>query len=123
MGLMTLKELPLDIQEFTRIIDRNLLYADKTRYIYDLVKSETRNYFLFRPRRFGKTLLICTFEELFTGNRERFQGLWIDQSDYAFPKRPVLSLSLSLESGSPELFQQNLIDRLKFIAQTASNRN
>jgi hypothetical protein len=61
-------------------------------------------------------------EELFSGNRERFKGLWIDESDYTFPRRPVLSLSLSLESGSPEIFQLNLINRLKDIAQAAKLR-
>ncbi|MDR2141015.1 MAG: AAA family ATPase, partial [Deltaproteobacteria bacterium] len=83
---MTLKKLPLGNQSFGRIIDRNLLYADKTRYIYNLVKSEDRNYFLSRPRRFGKTLLLSALEELFTGHRERFKGLWIDGSDYDFPR-------------------------------------
>ncbi|MDR2142382.1 MAG: AAA family ATPase, partial [Deltaproteobacteria bacterium] len=119
---MTLKELPLGNQSFARIIDDNLLYADKTRYVYNLVTSKERNYFLSRPRRFGKTLLLSVLEELFTGHRERFQGLWIDGSDYDFPRFPVLRLSLSLESGSPEIFQQNLINRLKDNAQAAKLR-
>ncbi|MDR2141425.1 MAG: AAA family ATPase, partial [Deltaproteobacteria bacterium] len=114
-----MKKLPLGALSFARIIDRNLLYADKTRDIYELVKSETRSFFLSRPRRFGKTLLLSALEELFTGHRERFQGLWIDGSDYDFPRVPVLKLSLSLESGSPEIFQAKLINRLKGIAKDA----
>jgi hypothetical protein len=52
--------------------------------------------FLSRPRRFGKTLLIDTFDELFRGNRELFKGLWIDtDSDYAFERHPVLKLNMA----------------------------
>jgi hypothetical protein len=76
--------------------------------------------FLSRPRRFGKTLLLFTLEELFSGNRESFKGLWIDQSDYAFPRLPVLFLSLSMMSTTPEILEDNLITSLQFIAQTAN---
>ncbi|MDR2141944.1 MAG: AAA family ATPase [Deltaproteobacteria bacterium] len=53
---MSLKEFPLGNQSFARIIGENLLSADMTRYIYNLVTSEDRNFFLSRPCRFGKTL-------------------------------------------------------------------
>ncbi|MDR1577054.1 MAG: AAA family ATPase, partial [Deltaproteobacteria bacterium] len=101
--MMTLKELPLGNQTFAKIREGNILYVDKTEYIYKLIKSSKRNYFLSRPRRFGKTLLLNTLEELFSGNRESFKGLFIDRSDYDFPKLPVISLSLSLEAFTPEL--------------------
>ncbi|MDR1310161.1 MAG: AAA family ATPase, partial [Deltaproteobacteria bacterium] len=117
---MALKELPLGDSSFGEIIDRNLLYADKTRYIYGLVKSSKKNYFLSRPRRFGKTLLLSTIKELFSGNRERFRGLWIDKSDYAFPAHPVLDLSLSLEAFSPETLRANILNKLKNVAEKAN---
>ncbi|MDR2142663.1 MAG: AAA family ATPase [Deltaproteobacteria bacterium] len=116
---MTRKDLPLGQKTFAEIIDESLLYADKTRYIFELVESSARNYFLSRPRHFGKTLLVSTLEELFTGNRERFKGLWIDQSDYAFPRRPVISLSLELRAETPQIFEANLLASLKKIAQNA----
>jgi hypothetical protein len=113
---MTLKELPLNSQTFTQIIDQNLLYADKTKYVYELVRLPNRSFFLSRPRRFGKTLLLHTLNELFTGNRDRFKGLWIERSDYGFQKRPVIFLSLSLRSDNPELLEANLLTTLKEIA-------
>ncbi|MDR1870512.1 MAG: AAA family ATPase, partial [Deltaproteobacteria bacterium] len=90
---MTLKRLPLGDRSFPQIIDENFLYADKTRYIYETLNGDSNCYFLSRPRRFGKTLLLSVFKELFSGRRERFKGLWIDQSDYDFPEVPVIHLS------------------------------
>jgi uncharacterized membrane-anchored protein YjiN (DUF445 family) len=116
---MTTKKLPLGNQTFAEIIDKNLLYADKTRFIYELLESSEKNYFLSRPRRFGKTLLLHTISELFTGNRKRFKGLWIDQSNFTFPKHPVLFLSLSQESASPEILQKNILNDLNIIAKQA----
>ena len=51
---MTLKQLPLGDQSFAEIIDGNFLYADKTRYIHELIRSPMRNYFLSRPRRLAR---------------------------------------------------------------------
>ncbi|MDR1050948.1 MAG: AAA family ATPase [Deltaproteobacteria bacterium] len=116
---MTLKELPLGNQTFAEIVDDNYLYADKTKYVYELLRSPKRNYFLSRPRRFGKTLLLTTIQELFSGNRERFRELWIDSSDYDFPKHPVLLLSLSTSANTPELLETNLRKKLTQIARTA----
>ncbi|MDR1870529.1 MAG: AAA family ATPase, partial [Deltaproteobacteria bacterium] len=69
---MTLKRLPLGLRSFPQIIDNNLLYADKTRFVRETLKSSKGCYFLSRPRRFGKTLLLSVFKELFSGRRERF---------------------------------------------------
>ncbi|MBA2306732.1 AAA family ATPase, partial [Candidatus Dependentiae bacterium] len=49
-----------------------------------------RYYFLSRPCRFGKTLLISTLKELFSAHRSLFKGLWIDSSDYTWPQHPVI---------------------------------
>ena len=70
------------------MIEQGYLYIDKTKCLYDLIKG--RFYFLSRPRRFGKTLLISTLAELFTGNRSLFKDLWIDQSDYKWKEYPVI---------------------------------
>jgi hypothetical protein len=64
-----------------RILD-NCIYVDKTQYIYDLITLDY-NYFLSRPRRFGKSLLISTLKELFSGNKELFKNCWIyDKLDW-----------------------------------------
>ncbi|MDR1657253.1 MAG: AAA family ATPase, partial [Deltaproteobacteria bacterium] len=93
------KLLPLNDPTFAEIRnpDKPLLYADKTQYIYELLRSNLKNFFLSRPRRFGKSLLLSTIEELFSGQRQHFEGLWIDKSDYDFPRHPVIHLSLSMD--------------------------
>ncbi len=72
-----LKNLPIGIQTFERIRTDNYFYVDKTSYVYDLVHSGTQ-YFLSRPRRFGKSLLVSTLESYWSGKKELFQGLAID---------------------------------------------
>ncbi len=80
---------------FRRIIEGGYLYIDKTRYLYDLVKPGAGVYFLARPRRFGKSLMLSTLEEIFLGNRTLFQGLWIDNSDYDWQAYPVVRIDFS----------------------------
>lgn len=77
------------------ILENGFLYVDKTRYVYDLVRPGKGVYFLARPRRFGKSLLISTLDELFRGNRELFAGLWIEGSDYTWPSHPVIRIDFS----------------------------
>ncbi|MDR1607348.1 MAG: AAA family ATPase, partial [Deltaproteobacteria bacterium] len=112
-----MKELPLGNQSFAVIRYKDLFYVDKTEYIYNLLKSPENNYFLSRPRRFGKTLLLNTIKELFKGNRKPFEGLWIDSSDYAFPKHPVLYLSLSMQAPTPEILWNSILFKLRKIAK------
>ncbi|MDR1038618.1 MAG: ATP-binding protein [Deltaproteobacteria bacterium] len=92
---MELKKLPLSDESFREIIEGNYLYADKTKYIHTMI-NKFKCCFLARPRRFGKTLLVDTIEEVFLGNRELFDGLWIStDSDYAFDRFPVLRLNMA----------------------------
>ena len=103
------KKLTVGISSFKELITGNFLYVDKTRSIYDLFKDGGRFFFLARPRRFGKTLLISTLKELFEGNRELFKGLWIDSSDYAWEKHTVLTFNFSArESSSSAKFTESL---------------
>ena len=74
---MKISEYPLGIQSFRELRSNGCIYVDKTADIYNLV-SGTKYYFLSRPRRFGKSLLVSTLEEFFSGNREFFKGLAID---------------------------------------------
>lgn len=72
---ITMKKLPVGLQDFASIINDNMLYVDKTQYIYELLNG--KYYFMSRPRRFGKSLLISTLKEIFSGNKEIFKDLWI----------------------------------------------
>lgn len=112
-----MKELPGNA-DFKTIRDRGLLYVDKTGYIRELLRRRQCDYFLGRPPRFGKTLLIDTLETLFTGDRGYFKGLLIDQSDYAFNKHPTVSLKLSFERCGPDRLRELIIARLRSIART-----
>ena len=69
---------PIGIQNFESLRKDGYLYVDKTRLIYQLVKTG-RYYFLSRPRRFGKSLLISTLEAYYQGKKELFEGLAIEQ--------------------------------------------
>jgi hypothetical protein len=90
------KRLPVGIQSLREIIEGGYVYADKTREIYRLIQ-EGKYYFLSRPRRFGKSLLIDTIGELLSGARELFEGLWIAgaESDYGFEPHPVVRIDLT----------------------------
>jgi len=68
------KKLPIGIQDFEQLITGNYLYVDKTAWIHQLIE-EGAVYFLSRPRRFGKSLLVSTLENLFKGKKELFKGL------------------------------------------------
>ncbi len=80
---------------FRRIIEGGYLYVDKTPYLYELIRGSIGIYFLARPRRFGKSLMISTLEEIFQGNRALFQTLWIAGSDYEWEKHPVIRFDFS----------------------------
>lgn len=67
---------PIGMQSFDQIREEGYLYVDKTELVYDLV-SKGKIYFLSRPRRFGKSLLISTLKHYFLGHRELFKGLAI----------------------------------------------
>ena len=89
-----MKKLPIGIQTFRKLIDENYLYVDKTEHIHRLIVQGSV-YFLSRPRRFGKSLLISTLNEIFEGNKELFNDLWIYRSDYAWEKHPVVRIDFS----------------------------
>ena len=89
-----MKPLPIGIQDFSKVIKGGYLYVDKTELISNLIANNAAC-FLSRPRRFGKSLLISTLEEIFLGNKELFKGLWIAQSSYAWPKHPVIRIDFS----------------------------
>ena len=104
MESMEEQRYPVSLASFGTIRQNNFVYVDKTEYVYRLV-SMPGYYFLGRPRRFGKSLLISTIKAYFEGKRELFRGLAIDRLQPGEWKRyPVLHLNLSgkayIDSGS-----------------------
>ena len=71
-----IKSLPFGRQHLSQFVEGNLIYVDKTPIIFRLVR-EGGAYFLSRPRRFGKSLLVDTLKNIFLGNQYLFKGLWI----------------------------------------------
>ncbi|OMP79564.1 ATP-binding protein [[Flexibacter] sp. ATCC 35208] len=89
-----MRKYPIGLQDFGKIRKEGYLYIDKTQSIHKLIDSGNY-YFLSRPRRFGKSLLLSTIKEIFSGNKELFEGLWIyDQWNWE-QKHPVIHLRLS----------------------------
>lgn len=90
-----MKQLPIGKQNFKGIIEDDLLYVDKTRQVYDLINSGSL-YFLSRPRRFGKSLLVSTFQRIFEGDKALFKNLYIGkETDYDWKSYPILQFSFN----------------------------
>lgn len=85
---------PVGIQNFEEIRTGGYVYVDKTGFVYRLVK-EGKYYFLSRPRRFGKSLLLSTIEAYFLGRRDLFKGLILDRLVSDWEPHPVLHLDLN----------------------------
>ncbi len=87
-----MKKLPIGIQTLSEIVNRDCIYVDKTEIIYQLL--EGKFYFLSRPRRFGKSLLVDTLKQIFLGNKKLFKGLWIEEKiDWSV--HPVIHIDMS----------------------------
>ena len=112
---MGMKRLPIGIQTFSELVDpqENYVYVDKTREVLRLTQAG-KYFFLSRPRRFGKSVLVSTLYELFRGNRELFRGLYIeDRWDWG-KSHPVIRISFGGGDFSSERrFDEALHDILK----------
>jgi hypothetical protein len=112
-----MKKLPIGIQSFENIRKDNYIYVDKTNYIYDLLNSG-KYYFISRPRRFGKSLLVDTIKCLFEGKKELFEGLFIYDKWNWEEKYPVVKISFgSQQSKRSEDLERYIQLRLKDIAK------
>ncbi|MDR1342855.1 MAG: AAA family ATPase, partial [Prevotellaceae bacterium] len=113
-----MKNLPIGIQSFEKLRERNYLYVDKTKEIHDLIAAGDI-YFLSRPRRFGKSLLISTIDAIFSGRKDLFEGLYIyDKWDWS-RQYPVIRLDFGRRAFStPEELKISLTD---FIEGEASS--
>ena len=92
---MARKLYPIGIQTFERIRKEDKFYIDKTEYIYRMTHTDGTYFFLSRPRRFGKSLLVSTFQSYFEGKKELFEGLAIEKLEKEWNEYPVLHFDLS----------------------------
>jgi hypothetical protein len=112
------KDLPVGIQTFKDLVEGNFVYVDKTKHLYELIKPEKGVYFLSRPRRFGKSLLVSTLSSIFKGDKELFKNLWIYDSDYTWEKHPVIKLSMAnSQVGETDTMETRIKIQLNYIAE------
>ena len=112
-----MKPIATDTYNFEGLITRGYTYVDKTAVLYPLINDSIGSqFFLSRPRRFGKSLLISTFKSIFQGRRDLFKGLAIDAFEYDWKTYPVLHLDMgSMQRPKVEEFEDSLcrsLDRL-----------
>ena len=92
---MATKLYPIGMQTFSEIREEDFLYVDKTEYIYRMTHTSGKYFFLSRPRRFGKSLLVSTMQSYFEGKKELFKGLAIDKLEKEWTEYPVLHFDMS----------------------------
>lgn len=111
-----MKKLPIGIQTINEIIENNYIYVDKTKIIYKLL--EKKYYFLSRPRRFGKSLLLSTIKEVFSGNKELFKDQWIyDKIEWSHSPVIHIDFSAITHSEGRDNFKKNIVHSLNNTAK------
>ncbi len=93
---MARKLYPIGIQTFEEIRNLDNVYIDKTAYVYHMTHTSGKYFFLSRPRRFGKSLLVSTFHSYFEGRKDLFEGLAIEKLEKEWTEYPVLHFDMSL---------------------------
>ena len=125
----TLKPLPVSISDITTILSNGFLYVDKTEFVYSMVQYPGK-FFLSRPRRFGKSTLLSTFNEVFSGKKDLFKEQWIYQSPWDWQVYPIIRLDFNVAMSTDlhlyikenlktvaiqyEIFNQDDYDRLPY---------
>jgi hypothetical protein len=107
-----MRPLPIGIQDFGSLISRDYLYVDKTEHYYNVFK-EGKYYFLSRPRRFGKSLMLSTLKYLYLGKKELFKGLWIENKWDWEKVYPVIHVDLSKVDTKNSTLQYGLMSQMK----------
>ncbi|MDR1097148.1 MAG: AAA family ATPase, partial [Tannerella sp.] len=111
-----MQQLGVDTQSFEKLRSRNCLYVDKTEVIYRMITGG-RIYFLSRPRRFGKSLLVSTLEALFKRKKDLFKGLYI-YDKWEWEEYPVITIDWTeINHSTPEEMKTSLVLYLKNIAK------
>ncbi len=107
-------KLPIGLQDFQKLRTGQYLYVDKTEALYQLTQGGY--YFLSRPRRFGKSLLVSTLSELFKGNQALFEGLWIHNRWDWTQQHPLVHMGFSSTGYQQIGLEKALALRLEKIA-------
>ena len=113
---------PIGIQTFEQIISQGYVYVDKTALIYKLV-TKGKIYFLSRPRRFGKSLLISTLKAYFEGRKELFKGLAIDGLETEWNKYPVFHIDFNGKDFTNPKTLENTIEGFVATAESEYGKN
>jgi len=113
-----MKELPLSRQTFSEFIEQDLLYIDKTEWVWKMVR-EGKYYFLSRPRRFGKSLFLSTLASFFEGREDLFRGLYIHDKVTEWKQYPIIHIDYSCINYRDGLdtFYVSLLHYLRSIAK------
>ena len=114
-----LKLYPIGIQTFEEIVTKDMLYVDKTEFIYRMTHGSGKYFFLGRPRRFGKSLLVSTFKSYFEGRKDLFKGLAIEKLEKEWSEYPVLHISMA---GGKHMEKDQLERYLDFVLQVQEKR-
>ena len=106
-----MKPLTTSVYTFSNLIEGGFLYVDKTAGIHELLRPAFAQYFLARPRRFGKSLLVSTLKAIFQGKRELFDGLAIVGTNYDWKPYPVIHLDMGdRQAGTATMLETSLRD-------------
>ena len=107
---MSNKIYPIGIQNFEKLRTGGYFYIDKTELIYRIIKTGSY-YFLSRPRRFGKSLLISTIEAYFQGKKELFEGLAMEKLEKDWIEHPILHMDLNIEKYDCQESLDNMLEK------------
>ena len=107
---MSDKIYPIGIQNFEKLRKEGYFYIDKTALIYKMVKTGSY-YFLSRPRRFGKSLLVSTLEAYFQGKKELFEGLAMEKLEKDWIEHPILHMDLNIEKYDCQESLDNMLEK------------
>ena len=108
---MALKRFPIGVQDFAKIRESGKYYVDKTDLIYKMTHTDDY-YFLSRPRRFGKSLLVSTLQCYFEGRKELFTGLAMERLEKEWKKYPVIRLDMSIVKYSDKNSLANSLNKI-----------
>ena len=109
-----MQQIAIDTSDFPKLRGKGVVYVDKTAYLHRLMTGPNDCFFIARPRRFGKSLMISTLKAIFEGRRELFDGLAISRTDWKWETYPVIHFEFNdLSVTSIEEFEKNLANHVE----------
>ncbi len=115
------KELNTIKSTYEKVVASNIMYVDKTDYLYKLVSVTDGQFFLSRPRRFGKSMTLSTLKAIFEGKKESFKGQYIYDKPFDWKSYPIIHLSMNkIKADTAKNFEENLAGAVDKIAKQYS---